>query len=75
MGCGKSSLLSAINTQMMFIDEKYQELTPELVQHIAREDLTDAPIKISGSTSYVEQKTWIENKTIKEIILFGDTYD
>jgi hypothetical protein len=64
VGCGKSSLLSAINTQMIFIDDKYQELTPELVQQIAREDLKDPPIKISGTTSFVEQKTWIENKTI-----------
>jgi len=33
------------------------------------------PVKLSGSSAIAEQKVWIENKTIKEIILFGKDLD
>jgi len=38
-------------------------------------EIKDAPVKVSGKVSYAEQKAWIENKTIKNIILFGKTFD
>lgn len=33
------------------------------------------PVKIQGSVSFVEQTSWIQNKTIKENILFGSEFD
>ena len=33
------------------------------------------PVKICGSMSYVEQTSWIQNKTIKDNILFGSQFD
>lgn len=37
--------------------------------------LDENPIKINGAISYVEQQSWIQNKTIKENILFGSAFD
>lgn len=33
------------------------------------------PVRIKGSMSYVEQSSWIQNKTIRDNILFGRLYD
>ncbi|CAI2362549.1 unnamed protein product [Moneuplotes crassus] len=33
----------------------------------------DPPIKINGKISLIEQKPWIQNKTIRDNILFGET--
>ena len=38
-----------------------------------KEDGTE--IKIDGSMSYVSQKSWIQNETIKENILFGKPFN
>ena len=38
-------------------------------------NIDDKPIKINGSISYVEQVSWIQNKTIKQNILFGEPFD
>ena len=35
----------------------------------------EKPIKVRGSVSYVEQGSWIQNKTIMENILFNLPYD
>ena len=35
----------------------------------------DKPVRVNGTLSFVEQKSWIQNKTIKENILFGDKLD
>jgi len=35
----------------------------------------EAPIKLNGSISYVEQQAWIQNKTIRDNILFGKPLD
>lgn len=37
--------------------------------------IANKPIKIRGSISYVEQVSWIQNKTIKDNITFGKPYN
>ena len=77
MGSGKSSLLSAINREMIYVDPKYLDasISPQTTKQITTEKIREAPIELSGSISYVEQKIWVQNKTIRDIILFGKSYD
>ena len=35
----------------------------------------EKPIEIRGSLSYVEQVPWIQNKTIRDNIVFGAAWD
>jgi ABC-type bacteriocin/lantibiotic exporter with double-glycine peptidase domain len=35
----------------------------------------EAPIRLSDDVSYVQQQPWIQNKSIKNNILFGMPYD
>ena len=64
---------------MMFIDEKYLNDTDhpsdhykDLSQKISQEPLLDSPVRTSGTQALVEQRAWIQNKTIRDIILFGE---
>ena len=77
MGSGKSSLLSAINREMIYVDPKFLDasISPQTIEQITTEKIREAPIELSGSISYVEQKIWVQNKTIRDIILFGKPYD
>lgn len=34
-----------------------------------------APIRLSGSLSYVEQQAWIQNMTLRDNVLFGEKFD
>ena len=56
VGCGKSSLLKAINSEMLFVDKKFidQDCSEELFIKIANTEILDAPVKIGGSLAYVE---------------------
>jgi len=81
VGSGKTSLLNAIAGNMLYLNpevmknhsgkDKTQEELVEAAQAFADAKVTDAPIKVCGSIAFAEQKSWIENKTIKETILFG----
>jgi len=35
----------------------------------------EAPIRVGNNIAYVQQNPWIQNKTIRENILFGLPYD
>ena len=35
----------------------------------------EAPVKIRGSLSYVEQTPWIRNQTFMDNVLFGEEFD
>lgn len=37
--------------------------------------ISSAPVKISEKIAYVQQNPWIQNKTIRENILFGMPFD
>ena len=53
MGCGKSSLISALLGEIHKLN---------------------GTVNIQGSIAYVAQVPWIQNKTLKENVLFNDSY-
>ena len=59
VGCGKSSLLSAINGNMVYLPRIEPNLDQKSLNSLMLEPITEAPIKISGSVAYVEQQPWI----------------
>lgn len=87
VGCGKTSLLNAICGNMIYLPDKTMKenkgktLEKADLEKLAHEmgDLKfnddNAPVRLCGKLAYAEQKAWIENKTIKETILFGETLD
>ena len=56
-------------------EEKEQQYFDELQKTITDEKIKEAPIKQVGTVSYVEQEAWIQNNTIKDIILFNQPYN
>ena len=90
IGSGKTSLLQALLNEMTYIPQKEIDifcgkntyLTSENQKQIRNKiygSLThldgEAPIKIAGEVSYVEQQAWIQNLTIRDNILFGSDFD
>lgn len=77
VGSGKSSLLSALLGDMIYIsDETIQEFQGKLFNDV-RHDIIERTmnergiVKLGGTVSYVQQQPWIQNKTIRDNILFG----
>lgn len=78
VGSGKSSLLSAVIGDMLHLSKaQKEEVDLEMVSRVSQTPIaeSDAPIEINGSISYVQQSPWIQNKTIKDNILFGRPFD
>lgn len=87
VGSGKSSLLSALIGDLLYVSQdqidkyggmrkalntvsdqnKFQE---EMIDHI-NNDVFEAPITINGEIAFVQQVPWIQNKTIRDNILYG----
>ncbi len=65
VGSGKSSLLSAILADMRLPTEKQYQ----------NHGIAFPFVRIDGRISYVSQKSWIQNMTVKNNILFGSEYD
>lgn len=69
VGCGKSSLLSSIIGDMIYLPPDYvskvieSSLTIEelklISSQLAKEKLKESPIKLGGRLCYVEQQAWI----------------
>jgi ABC-type bacteriocin/lantibiotic exporter with double-glycine peptidase domain len=89
VGSGKSSLLQAIIGDLIYIPQNEIDAFGGL-DHVAPQEDFDAlkdrlvggdfecakkPIKVRGTVSYVEQGSWIQNKTIKDNILFNMPFD
>ena len=88
-GAGKSSLLSAVIGDMIFVPDAEihafggldqqgdKDSFDQLRQRVLGPGFTAVkkPIQVSGSISYVEQTSWIQNKTIKDNVLFGQALD
>ena len=79
VGAGKSSLLSAILGDMQHLSEEtieqYQEsILDQDLRHKLHEisEKEESKVKLGGSISYSQQVPWIQNKTIRENILFEE---
>lgn len=55
--------------------EKNKEYYADLQKQVFKSDIKEAPIKVTGSESYVEPKAWIKNTKIRNLILFGNEFD
>ena len=88
VGSGKSSLLNSIIGDLIYVsDEDIKayggldkvgtdtELDDFKNKVITKEVVGEAPIQIKGSLSFVEQVPWIQNKTIRENIIFNLPFD
>lgn len=78
IGSGKSSLIRAILGDMIYLDEEaisefgYDPLMDETRDLICQKSMQHKHIvKLGGSISFVQQTPWIQNKTIRDNILFG----
>lgn len=78
VGSGKSSLISALLGDMIYMDEDtIEEFKGKKIDDTVRHQLIErskqhkGKIKLGGSLSYVQQTPWIQNKTIRDNILFG----
>ncbi len=87
VGSGKSSLLNAIICDLQYLDPEFMEDykdhkigEEEVIAKIKEETnkkiaASESPIVISDSVAYVQQNPWIQNKTIRDNILFGLPYE
>jgi len=91
VGSGKSSLMHALIGDMIYLPpaeinlfggvnhpakpERFEQLTEVLLGEGAADSKFDAPIKVEGSIAYVEQSAWIQSKTVRDNILFGQEFD
>lgn len=90
VGSGKSSMLQAVIGDLIHIPQTEidefgglehagtQEEFDRLKNIVNSRDFDcgkEKPIKVRGSVSYVEQGSWIQNKTIQDNILFNEPYD
>ncbi|CAI2361540.1 unnamed protein product [Moneuplotes crassus] len=78
VGSGKSSLLNAILGDMLYLSEetirknKGKILNCQLRKILHTEAMKEeSKVKLGGTISYVQQMPWIQNKTIRDNILFG----
>lgn len=78
IGSGKSSLIRAILGDMIYLNEEaifefgYDPLMDEKRDLICQISMQHKHIvKLGGSISFVQQTPWIQNKTIRDNILFG----
>ncbi|KAL4483223.1 hypothetical protein ABPG74_019249 [Tetrahymena malaccensis] len=79
IGSGKSALLHAILNELDIssMDSQESVLASNIENSVIQERLTNYEKKIivNGRIGYVSQNHWLQNKTIKENILFGKEYD
>ena len=83
---GKSSLFSAIIGDMLHLTEDFiqndgrrlekSELLDAVKFHSSQElSASECPVKVQSTVSYAAQTAWIQNRTIRENILFNAPYD
>ena len=78
VGSGKSSLISALLGDMIYMDqETINEYKDKQMDDSIRHEIIEISkkhssiVKLGGSVSLVQQIPWIQNKTIRDNILFG----
>ena len=82
VGSGKSSLINAILGELIFVDEltinEFSERTidEETIGILwERNHQYRGIIKLGGTVSLIQQTPWIQNKTIRDNIIFGLPFD
>ena len=84
VGSGKTSLLSSIIGDLRYLNKPFVESNIQrkiekdfiFLNEIDKESLNEIsraerPIVINENIAYIQQNPWIQNKTIRENILFG----
>ena len=74
VGSGKSSLLSAITGDMIACHHNDVDQDNNIIND-TKPKHKRSPIVVNQSLSYVQQSPWIQNKTIRENIVFGKEFD
>ena len=89
VGSGKTSLLSALIGDLRYIPKDFAESNIEkkleedmkLIDEIDQQSLmirnfgNNRPIIVNENIAYIQQNPWIQNKTIRENIIFGNDFD
>lgn len=81
IGSGKSSLINALMADLIYAsDQTIEDIGEQKVDESSIQELFDRSkrhgvIQVSGSVSYVQQVPWIQNKTLRDNILFGEPLD
>ena len=81
VGSGKSSLLSGLIGDMIYIPDDLMNGSMEDFLTIQGQVLSPSytfnpkPIKINGSLSFASSNPWIQNKSVRSNILFGQDFD
>jgi ATP-binding cassette subfamily C (CFTR/MRP) protein 1 len=81
VGSGKSSLINSLLGDLIYVDnETAQEMGDKILNDDTKAKLVERSkqegvVQISGSVSYVQQVPWIQNKTLRDNILFGSEMD
>ncbi|EGR29740.1 hypothetical protein IMG5_149230 [Ichthyophthirius multifiliis] len=80
IGCGKSALLNCILNEMDSKSQKRKNDQSSLLSFQKNQDQEklqnlNYKIQINGTLAYVSQNHWLQAKTIKENILFGQYFD
>ena len=74
IGSGKSSLLSAIIGELLGCTQQQIDSFNPYQEYLSHE-YSRSPINVNQSISYSQQTPWIQNKTIRENIIFGKEYN
>jgi ABC-type bacteriocin/lantibiotic exporter with double-glycine peptidase domain len=82
VGSGKSTLVSALLGELVWVEK---DVVNELSNTVINDDVMDkvmnmsfqwkSKIKMGGTVNYVQQNPWIQNKSIRNNILFGLPFD
>ena len=89
VGSGKSSLLSSIYGDMLYVPEKEIKFAGGLEKSLSKNEFDglkaslfdmkvkegEEPVQVNGEISYVEQQPWTQNMTLRNNILFGKEFD
>lgn len=88
VGSGKSSLLNAIIGDMIYLPQNEIDVFGGLEKLATVEDYEtfnkrllspdlklNPVVRVDGTVAYVEQQAWIQNKTIRDNILFAKPLD
>ena len=79
VGCGKSSLLSALLGEMPAVEDDTQIVNANKIANVSKTDCKNgnnlsSSFCIDPSIAYVAQQPWIQNATLRDNILFHSAF-